>query len=76
MEKREWGSLKFRLSKNFVCKCQYAVRVKKKSTARGKIITGVRKGIKEINMEKIKAIDEIGEEAEVKGAALENNNDL
>jgi len=27
IEEREWGSLKLRLSKNFVWKCQYALRV-------------------------------------------------
>jgi len=50
-----------RLSKNFVWKCQYAVRVKRKGRARGGIITGVRKRIEEINVLKVKAIDGIQE---------------
>jgi len=49
------------LSKRFVWKCQYAVRAKKKGRARGGIITGVRKGIEEINVEEMKAIDGIQE---------------
>jgi len=46
--------LKLRLSKRFVWKCQYAVRAKKKGRAKGGIITGVRKGIEEINVEETK----------------------
>jgi len=44
------------LSKRFIWKCQYAVRIKKKGRARGGIIAGIRKGIEEINVEEIKAI--------------------
>jgi len=50
-----------RLSKKFVWKCQYAVRIKRKGRARGGIITSVRKGIEEISVEEIKAIDGIQE---------------
>jgi len=53
--------LKLRLSKNFIIKCQYAVRVKGKGKARGGIITGVRKGIEKINVEEVKAMDRIQE---------------
>jgi len=59
IEEREWGSLKLRLSKRFVWKCQYAVRTKNKSRAKGGIITAVRKGIEEINVEETKAINGI-----------------
>jgi len=48
-----------RLSKKFVRKCQYVVRVNRKDRVRGGIIIGVRKGIEEISVEKIKAIDGI-----------------
>jgi len=61
IEEREWGSLKLKLSKSFVWKYQYAARVKKKSRARGEIITGIRKGIEAINVEEMKAIDGIQE---------------
>jgi len=61
IKERGWESLKVRLSKNFVWKCQYAVRVKRKDRARGGIITGVRKGIEEISVKEIKAIDGIQE---------------
>jgi len=61
IEEREWGSLKLRLSKRFVWKCQYAVRVKRKGRARRGIITGIRKEIEEINVEEMKAIDGIQE---------------
>jgi len=50
-----------RLSKKFVWKCQYAVRVKRKGRERGRIITGVRKRIEEISVEEIKAINGIQE---------------
>jgi len=55
------GSLKLRLSKKFVWKCQYAVRIKRKGRARRGIITSVRKGIEEISVEEIKAINRIQE---------------
>jgi len=48
-----------RLSENCVWKCQYAIRVKNKGRARGGIITGIRKGIEEISIEEVKAIDGI-----------------
>jgi len=53
--------LKLRLSKRFVSKYQYAVTVKKKGRARRGIIAGVRKGVEEINVEEMKAIDGIQE---------------
>jgi len=53
--------LKLRLSKRFVWKCQYAVRIKKKGRVRGGIITGARKGMEEINVEEMKAINRIQE---------------
>jgi len=61
IEEKEWGSLKLRLSKRFVWKCQYVVRVKKKGRAKGGIITGIRKGTEEINVEETKAINGIQE---------------
>jgi len=61
IEERQWGSLKLRLSKRFVWKCQYAVRAKRKGRAKGGIITGVRKGIEEINVEETKTINGIQE---------------
>jgi len=61
IEEREGESLKLRLSKRFVWKCQYAVRAKKKRRAKERIITEVRKGIEEINVEETKAIDGIQE---------------
>jgi len=39
---------KLRLSRDFIWKCQYAVRIKKKDRAREGIITGVRKGIEKL----------------------------
>jgi len=66
-----------RFSKTFVWKCQYAVRVKSKGRARGEIITRdnhkIRKAIKEISVEEVKVID--GIQAELRRAAMENNND-
>jgi len=53
--------LKLRLSKEFIWKCQYAIRVKRKGRTRGGIITGVNKGIEEIKVEEIKVIDGIQE---------------
>jgi len=50
-----------RLSRKFVWKCQYAVRVKSKGRARGGIITGVRKEIEEISVQEIKTINGIQE---------------
>jgi len=52
---------RLKLSKRFVWKCQYAVTIKKKGRARGRIITGVSIGIEEINVEEMKAIDGIQE---------------
>jgi len=65
--------LKLRLSKRFVWKCQYAVRAQKKGRAKGGIITGVRKGINENNVENESDRWNTGEEAEAKEATLENN---
>jgi len=48
-------------SKNFVWRCQHAVRVKKKCKARRGIITRIRKGIEEINVEKVKATNGVQE---------------
>jgi len=63
--------LKLRLSKRFVWKCQYAIRAKKKG--RGGIITGLRKGIEEINRGNESDKQNTREEAEARGATLENN---
>jgi len=63
-----------RLSKKFVWKCQYAVRIKRKGKARGGIITGVKKGIEDISRGNKSDRQNAREKAE--GATLENNNDL
>jgi len=76
IEEREWGSLKSRLSKNFVWKYQYAVRVKRKSRARGRIITEVRKEIEEINVKEVKAIDGIQKRRLWKIITIYNNSNM
>jgi len=44
-----------------VWKYPHAVKVKRKGTARGRIITGVKKWIEEINVKEVKVIDGIQE---------------
>jgi len=55
------GNFEAAIVKKFIWKCQYAVRVKKKSRIRGRIITGIRKELEEISVEEMKAIDGIQE---------------
>jgi len=55
IKERNWGSMKLSLPKNFIWKCQYAVRVKKKRRSK-RIITGVRKEIEEINIKEVKVM--------------------
>jgi len=55
------GKFEAEVVQTIVWKCQYAIREKKKGRAKGGIITGVRKGIEEINVEETKAIDGIQE---------------
>jgi len=49
MEEKDWEKKKKDLPKEFIWKSQHATREKKKGRAKGGIITGVRRGIEEID---------------------------
>jgi len=48
VEIKGWENLRRKMSKNFIWRCQYATRKNKKGRAKSRIITGVRKGIEEV----------------------------
>ncbi|XP_043604622.1 uncharacterized protein LOC122577397, partial [Bombus pyrosoma] len=48
LEESNWEKVKYRLPKEFEWKCRAARRIRKKGRAKGGIITGLRKGLKEL----------------------------
>lgn len=48
IEEKEWERIRSKLSNNFTWKCQYAERERKRGRATGGIVTGIRRGIKEV----------------------------
>lgn len=60
IEKKEWEKLKGKMPSEFNWECQPAKRDNKKGRAKGGIISGVKKGIKEevVNQEEVEGIKE------------------
>lgn len=59
VDDKKWNKLKEKLPQDYKWKCQFAKKEKSKGTAKGGIITGVKKDIKEEEvMDKVKNIQE------------------
>lgn len=61
IEERDWKNIESKLSNDFVWRCQYASRARKKGRAKGGLVTGIRKGIEEMGAEDRIEIDGVQE---------------
>lgn len=58
MEEREWEKTRSKLPSEFIWKCQYAERDKRRGRAKGGIVTGVRRRMEEIADDNVNGVHE------------------